>query len=507
MNRLHLLLVTGFLTACAISLFYYKAFILRFPILPDEESQAWIVEAHISFNARGRSVMAELFIPKNYDQFLIMDESFISRGYGLSTHTENLNRKALWSIRKAYGRQGLYYRAIVHRNPVEPQKRRLKRPKLPESGLSGVKLEAAREIISRAREKSANTESFVRRIIEYLNERPASDNVKLLLGKRPDQLKKAKTAASLVIEAGIPARVAHGVFLVPLTEDAPLVHRLEVFDNGKWLSFDPGSGETTVPENFLRWWQGPYALLSTQGVYSARVNVGIQRYQEEAELSAVEEARLKNPNLIKFSLLSLPLETQSVYRILLMVPIGALIVVILRNIIGLKTFGTFMPVLIALAFRETELIWGIVFFTVIIGVGLLVRSYLEHLKLLLVPRIAAILTVVVLLMMLVSIITHLMDIERGLSVALFPMVIMSMTIERMSTVWDELGAWEALKHGAGSLFVAAIVYSVIKLETLQYIVFMFPETLLVVLALALLLGRYSGYRLLELGRFRALTRG
>ena len=62
-----------------------------------------------------------------------------------------------------------------------------------------------------------------------------------------------------------------------------------------------------------------------------------------------------------FSLLSLPLHTQRVYRMLLMVPVGAFLLVILRNIIGIITFGTFMPVLIALAFRETQLLWGIVF--------------------------------------------------------------------------------------------------------------------------------------------------
>jgi hypothetical protein len=37
-------------------------------------------------------------------------------------------------------------------------------------------------------------------------------------------------------------------------------------------------------------------------------------------------------------------------------------------------------------------------------------------------------------------------------------------------------------------------------------VFVYPEVLLVLFALALLLGRYSGYRLNELLRFRALAR-
>jgi len=39
---------------------------------------------------------------------------------------------------------------------------------------------------------------------------------------------------------------------------------------------------------------------------------------------------------------------------------------------------------------------------------------------------------------------------------------------------------------------------------LEHLVFTFPEILLIILALVLLAGRYTGYRLLELGRFKAL---
>jgi hypothetical protein len=188
-----------------------------------------------------------------------------------------------------------------------------------------------------------------------------------------------------------------------------------------------------------------------------------------------------------------------------MVPLGALLLVVLRNVIGIKTFGTFMPVLIALAFRETQLVWGIVLFSTIVALGLSVRFYLEHLKLLLVPRLASVLIVVVLLMAVLSVFSHKLGLERGLSVALFPMVILAMTIERMSIVWEERGATEALQQGGGSLVVAILAYIVMTNRFMEHLIFVFPELLLVVLAGTVLLGRYSGYRLLELFRFKALV--
>jgi cytochrome P450 len=97
-----------------------------------------------------------------------------------------------------------------------------------------------------------------------------------------------------------------------------------------------------------------------------------------------------------------------------------------------------------------------------------------------------------------------MGMETGLSVALFPMVIIAMTIERMSVVWEERGPADAMRAGAGSLLIATIAYIFMGLPWLEHLIFTFPELLLIVLALVLLAGRYTGYRLLELGRFKAL---
>ena len=186
-----------------------------------------------------------------------------------------------------------------------------------------------------------------------------------------------------------------------------------------------------------------------------------------------------------------------------MIPIGALVIMILRNFVGVKTFGTFMPVLVALAFRETRLLWGLLLFAIIVSLGLLIRFYLEKLRLLLVPRLTCVLTVVVLLMAAISVLSHRLGLQPGLSIALFPMVIISMTIERMSIVWEERGASEAIQEGVGSLLVAAVAYLVMGILWLEHLIFVFPELLLLVIAAALIVGRYTGYRLLELRRFRA----
>jgi hypothetical protein len=182
------------------------------------------------------------------------------------------------------------------------------------------------------------------------------------------------------------------------------------------------------------------------------------------------------------------------------------LLVFLRNVIGVTTFGTFMPVLIALSFRETQLLWGLCLFSIVIILGLAVRLYLEHLKLLLVPRLACVLIVVVLLMAGISIVSFKLGFPRGVSVSLFPMVILSMTIERISVMWDELGAGKAIQQCIGSMAVAVLAYIAMSNLFIEHLIFVFPELFLVLLGLTLMIGRYTGYRLLDLIRFRTFLK-
>jgi hypothetical protein len=281
---------------------------------------------------------------------------------------------------------------------------------------------------------------------------------------------------------------------------------LQVHNGNEWITIDLRTASDGWPENLFLWSGSRQSLLVVDDNPRATVTYSVSRNLADAMAIAERRLEVQDARLVNYSLLSLPLQTQSVYRVLLMVPIGAFIMLLLRNLVGVKTFGTFMPILVAIAFRDTGLVAGILMFVGIVGAGLLARFYLERLRLLLVPRLTAILIVVVMLMALMSVLSNRMGLEVGLSIALFPMVIMAMTIERMSIAWDERGPGFAITQGFGTLVVAALAYLVMSWERLEHIVFVFPEVLLILFGATLILGRYSGYRLTELYRFRALAR-
>ncbi len=507
MNRFHLYSLAFVLAAVGFGLFFYKVFVLHFPVSPDLTTRAWTVETNISFTALNEPVKVELFIPKNTPRIAVMDENFISRGFGLTNEIDERNRKAVWSIRKASGPHTLYYRTTIRKLDSKKKLVATKVPLVDAQAYEGAELLAAKAFLEEIQARSADQPSLIAELFRHLNKSKPEQHVALLLGKRANILKKVQIAVRVLGVAGIPARVVHGVRLTDQVRQAEIVRWIEVFDQKSWNDYDPLTGTEFDDEEYVAWWRGDSPMQHLSGASYPKVRISITSNEEEAINTAIAESQATLPALLRISLFNLPLESQTVFKVLLLVPIGALLMVILRNLVGLSTFGTFMPILVALAFRETGLWWGLTLFIVVVALGLLVRFYLEHLKLLLVPRLAAVLTVVILLMAALSLITHKADITRGISIALFPMVILTMTIERMSIVWEERGPFFAIKQGIGSLIVASLTYLVITLNFLSYLIFVFPELLLVVLAIILMLGRYTGYRLLELTRFRAFAEG
>lgn len=506
MMKKHLIYLTLVLILMGLTVFLYKVFVLDFPLVAKARSDVWHIEAHLTFVSDNKPIKVSMSLPRNSRRFSLVNENFISRGYGTNITTEDGKRKVHWSIRRVRGNQNLFYRASVRRmdrdvTPLGPEKDGLKKPEFKDAYR-----EASEALVSEAREKSADVEGTVLELMQRLNDPQPDDNVKLLLGKKASVQKKVDLSVQLLALAGIHGRSVHGIRLEDQKRSTLLLHWLEVYDQKHWISFDPVTGKRDVPENYFAWWRGMEPLVLSQGVKNLSVNLSVARSEEAAVQAALDTGESKKSLFVEFSLFSLPIETQAVYQVVLLVPVGVFLLVILRNVIGIRTFGTFMPVLIALAFRETQLIWGVILFSTLTALGLGIRLYLAHLKLLVVPRLAAILIVVIWLMAIFSILTHKLGLERGLSVALFPMVILTMTIERMSIVWEELGAYQTLKQGAWSIAAAVLAYLVMTISIIEHVVFVFPELLLILLAGTIWLGRYSGFRLVELPRFKSLTK-
>lgn len=506
MKKTQLYLLALLIAIVGLSAIVYKWKVLSFPLQPASEVEVWTVQARVEYTPRRAANKVLLTLPSSPPGFTVIDERFIARGYSLLEENQAGKREAQWTIRRATGKQVLYYRATVVRGSSAGVTFN-DTPKVGDTpDLEEPYAAAAQILLGEVREGSADIITFAQELVRRFNLESQSQEVALLSESLSDPASRTQFLAELLSIRHIPARVIYGFELGETHRDEMLLPWLQVHNGVRWATINPRTASEGWPRDLFLWDRTGSPILTVEKTSTSQVDFSVTRNLADAMAVAEQRLEVQNANLVNYSLLSLPLQAQGVYRVLLMIPVGAFIMLLLRNLIGIKTYGTFMPILIALAFRETQLLAGIILFTLVIAAGLLVRFYMERLRLLLVPRLTAVLIVVVLLMAAVSVLSNRLGIEVGLSVALFPMVILTMTIERISVTWDERGANQAMREAVGTLAVAALAHLVMSWPPIEHVVFVFPEVLLLLFSITLILGRYSGYRLSELFRFRNLAR-
>ena len=157
---------------------------------------------------------------------------------------------------------------------------------------------------------------------------------------------------------------------MPERRDAHFLRWLEYYANGRWYSYYPAEPTVDALRYYLPWWRGRNALIHLSGGKALDTRISTSRSYELAIHTALTRQRELERKLVEFSLFGLPQQAQSLFRTLVVIPAGVFLLVVLRNLVGVKTFGTFMPVLIALSFRQTGLAWGIVFFATVVALGL-----------------------------------------------------------------------------------------------------------------------------------------
>ncbi|MBD1831635.1 UUP1 family membrane protein [Cyanobacteria bacterium FACHB-472] len=536
MNRTFRAVVLGlFLTAIGLAIFFHKLSNSDVPLFPNQAYRSWYVEAKLSVNSQQSLLPSEeeakltsiqLYLPQESQRYRIDSEDFTDGRFErrVKTLENSANRIAVFTREDDANNKFIFYRAIIRRKEtatpgteeVPISGRRLVDQELVRFGENTARVAdnlkenppttEINALLNEAKRQSTDRLSLAKKIYQISL---LTDDIRVQAIKRNlrDQESTPELAAFLLNQANIPARVGNGILLRSQeVYSTDFIQWLEIQDSDRWLAFDPIDYSFREQDRYLTWWYGSDRVLQAKGVSNIALEVVVQPNTDKGLTNAIlQEKKALNP-LLDYSLFNLPLANQRVFQVLVLVPIGALIISILHQIVGLQTFGTFTPILIALSFRQTGLIVGIPLFIAVVIIGLLIRAYLNRLQLLIVPRLAAILTATVLIMGVLAVVMEHFNIRLGLSISLFPIVILAMTIERAAVTWEEEGAKETIIAGLGSLLAATIGYFCIINAYVQHLAFAFPELLLLVLALNILVGRYNGYKLIEYLRFRSLQR-
>ncbi len=330
----------------------------------------------------------------------------------------------------------------------------------------------------------------------------ASDALATLESQEGSDLGRIRLFTALARRQGLPTRLVQGVVMDSGLQ-AELVVWAEVRLGTAWIPFHPAgdlfarTGGTLVP--FAR---GDLPIVEADPETSLEV-----RY--EVERSFAVRGRLVEGGFSKASTSWLGLWgaleeagiSVDMQRILMMIPFGAFVTVLIRNVLGLRTFGFYMPLLIAIAATRVGIGWTLAAFLFVIGIVCLTRVAARPMRLLHFPLQGIMLTAAVLAITGLAAAGTLAGNFRLAHLTFLPVVVLTIATEKFANIIEEEGPLEVLKVTLMSMVAIVLCFLVMDSWTLQAFVLTFPESLLSVLLLEILIGTWSGLRLMEYFRF------
>ncbi|MDQ1283843.1 MAG: transglut protein [Patescibacteria group bacterium] len=199
-----------------------------------------------------------------------------------------------------------------------------------------------------------------------------------------------------------------------------------------------------------------------------------------------------------------PLET---VILILMLPIIATFIAFLRQVVGIKAFGIYTPLIVTFAFLATNGIkYGIAIFAAVILAGMVMRFVLRPFRLLYLPRVAIMLTAVAILILGVLVLGGGMRRTGLASVSIFPILIMITIVEKFITVQIEKGNKMAIILALETLGISIVGYFIASSEFLIRFLASYPWAILATIPINIILGKWTGLRLTEYWRFKEVIK-
>lgn len=301
---------------------------------------------------------------------------------------------------------------------------------------------------------------------------------------------KSRLLVALCRAQKIPARMVGGI-IMESTEKKTSHAWVEIQINDTWVPFDPLNGYfASLPAHYLKLYEGDNFLITrSPGItFDYQYKIQEERNNKFFKWAIVDLWAMGSEQHIPLDML----------RVILLLPLGALLIGILKNVVGFKTIGVFLPVLISIALIETGIGTGLTLFTVIV---LLVAALNYPLTQWGVQHTAKLTLMMSAVVLLVLALTQILPASSTSAPLFFPFIILTLVSEKVARTIDEDGLRTALDMYLQTLLVTIIIYFVLNAKVIQNFMITFPEVLISFAGINLMLGKWIGFRVLEYPRF------
>ncbi len=196
--------------------------------------------------------------------------------------------------------------------------------------------------------------------------------------------------------------------------------------------------------------------------------------------------------------LGLPAET---IVLTLMIPVLATLLAFTKNVVGLPSLDMLVVIAFSIALLASSLLTGLLLLAVILLASMSARITLRRVRIMQLPKVSLsmmIVAVSVLFALFISAVTGLVAVE---SISIVPVLLLIILSERIVRLQFESSPKEVWFIVAVSLGVGVIGYYLLLSQTVRSALLNYPELILLLIPINMVIGRYFGLRLTEYMRF------
>ena len=468
---------------------------------------AWSIHISNQVEALDRGATISISPPWDTRHARLFAQSISHTGLRQKRVKSDLNKRDIVLVAP---RAGIYVTEVeysVHVSSLarsEPKKSKLSENNRSQwlSGSTGVQINTpvTTKIVDRLSEASTSSEELIDKLFGHvsnnirIDHRAGSESELALTKKRATALGSSSALVALLRTAHLPARIVTGVNLQATAAEQPY-YWVEVYDAETWVPLDPVQGYLRqLPAYYIPLRKGDSVLDIPDRANIQSTVWRIDSTHAPATLLTSDEKKLTD--ILDLDRLS-PASRENL-GVLLLLPLGVLATEIMRQLIGVRTYGTFTPTLLALAVIHVDRTTAIIIFLLVTIIGISIRSYLPNLNLQRTPLLAIVFTLVAISMALV--VSAFMYFDPGMDgiIVLLPVVVLTMLVDRIYSIADQRGMRTAMIRLFWTVVCSFIALLVLLQADWSLWLVSYPELHAITLAIVIAIGMYQGPKLSQL---------
>lgn len=231
--------------------------------------------------------------------------------------------------------------------------------------------------------------------------------------------------------------------------------------------------------------------------------------EKEAIISRFDDRKVDSPGIFSFMAywvqraVEMGIPANTIFLILL-TPFLATLVSLTRVVIGLPTLDMLIPVALAFALVSVGIVVGLIILAAILCAAYISRLLLTRAKIMFYPKRSLSMLLLALFVFLALTFALMIGFTQVLSLSIFPILILILIGDSIVSVQLHKSTSETFTITGTTLILGLVGYFLSSSYTVQDILILYPEIVLLVIPMNIIIGRYFGLRLFEYFRFNTL---